>query len=86
LDVVACIESLGYAHSDINPRNILLDDEDQLKLVDFDHAHKIDDDLEVGYEPYVRFYRRGMANGGIYGIAGLITEQFALRSIFWYIT
>lgn len=42
-----CIESLGYAHGDRNPRNILLDDEDRLKLVDFDHARKIGDNLEV---------------------------------------
>ena len=63
-DAVACIESLGYALGDITPRNILLDDEDQLKLVDFDHARKIGDDLEVGYEPYVRFQRRETTTGG----------------------
>lgn len=86
-EAVACIESLGYAHGDINPRNILLDDEDQLKLVDFDHARKIGDDLEVGYEPYVRFRNWSETyKGGAYGIAGPITEQFALGSIFWYIT
>ena len=93
-DAVACIESLGYAHGDINPLNILLDDEDQLKLVDFDHARKIGDEIEVGYEPYVRFrnattdsdgnYVEG--SGGNYGNAGPVTEQFALGSIFWYIT
>lgn len=84
-DAVACVESLGYAHGDLNPRNILLDDEDQLQLVDFGHALKIGDDVEVGYEPYVRFHNRRV-KGGSYGIAGPITEQFALGSIFWYIT
>jgi serine/threonine protein kinase len=69
-------------YGDINPRNILLDDEDQLKLVDFDHARKISDDLKVRYELYVRFHRRGTANGGIYGIVGPIIEQFTLGSIF----
>lgn len=52
-DAVACIESCGYAHGDINPRNILVYGQDQLKLADLDHARKIGDDLEVGYEPYV---------------------------------
>lgn len=85
-DAVACIESIGYAHGDINPRNILLDDEDQLKLVDFDHARKIGEDIEVGYEPYVRFRNATKDSGGSYGVAGPITEQFALGSIFWYIT
>lgn len=84
-DAVACIESFGYAHGDLNPRNILIDDEDNLKLVDFDHALKIGDDLDVGYEPYVRFHNE-RTTGGNYGIAGPITEQFALGSIFWYIT
>lgn len=83
-DAVACIESLGYAHGDINPRNILLDDEDQLQLADFGHALKIGDPVEVGYEPYVRFYN--MITGGEYGNAGPVTEQFALGSIFWFIT
>ena len=85
-EAVACVESLGYAHGDINPRNILLDDKDQLKLVDFDHARRIGDDLEVGYEPYVRFHRQGTTCGGIYGVAGPVTEQFALGSVFWYLT
>ena len=85
-DGVACLESLGLAHGDINPRNILLDDQDQLKLIDFDHARQIGDDLEVGYEPYVRFHRPGATSGGPYGVAGPTTEQFALGSVFWYIT
>lgn len=83
-----CLDRIsGYAHGDINPRNILSDDEDRFKLIDFDHAHKIGNDLNVGHEPYVRFHRRrGTTGGGMYGIAGPVTEQFALGSIFWYIT
>lgn len=84
-NAAACIESLGYAHGDINPRNILFDDKDQLKLVDFDHALKAGDDLEVGDAPYVRAQKVG-SKGGTFGVAGPITEQFALGSVFWYIT
>jgi serine/threonine protein kinase len=84
-DAVACLESLGYAHGDINPRNVLVDDDDHLKLIDFDHACKIGDDLDVGYEPYVRSQRLGEP-GGNYGVAGPVTEQFALGSVFWFIT
>src|ERR1700694_1395631 len=51
-DAAACLESLDYVHGDINPRNILFDENDQLKLVDFDHSIKIGEDLNVGYEPY----------------------------------
>jgi serine/threonine protein kinase len=39
-DAVACLESLGYAHDNIKPQNILLDNQDQLKLADFDHAQE----------------------------------------------
>jgi len=84
-DAVACVESCGYAHGDLNPSNILFDDKDQLRLVDFDHAVKLGNDLNVGYAPYVRPKKPGQ-KGGIYGIAGPITEQLALGSIFWFMT
>lgn len=84
-DAAACVESLGYAHGDINPRNILLDDKDQVKLTDFDHSLKIGDDLDVGDTPYVKAQKVG-SKGGTFGVAGPATEQFALGSVFWYIT
>lgn len=80
----ACLETLGYAHGDINPQNILLDVNDQVKLIDFDHSLRVGDMLDVGYEPYVRQHREAI--GGIYGTAGPVTEQFALGSVFWYMT
>lgn len=80
----ACLEAVGYAHGDINPQNILFDAHDQLKLIDFDHSPKVGTDLDVGYEPYVRQHREIL--GGAYGVAGPITEQFALGSVFWFIT
>lgn len=82
----AALEAIGYAHGDINPRNILVDDQDALKLVDFDHAIPIGGDVDVGYEPYVRAHYMDEGGGGTYGIAGRETEQFALGSIVWYIT
>lgn len=81
---VACLETIGYCHGDINPQNILLDDDDQVRLIDFDHSLKVGDELNVGYEPYVRQHRE--LAGGLYGIAGPGTEQFALGSVFWYMT
>jgi serine/threonine protein kinase len=80
----ACLETLGYAHGDINPQNILLTDNDQVKLIDFDHSLRVGEMLDVGYEPYVRQHRE--LAGGIYGVAGPVTEQFALGSVFWYMT
>jgi serine/threonine protein kinase len=83
-DAAAWIESQERVHGDINPRNILFK-KDKLKLVDFDHSLKIKDPLDVGYEPYVRGCKKGEV-GGNYGVAGPRTEQFALGSIFWYMT
>ncbi|KAM3537074.1 hypothetical protein ARSEF1564_010001 [Beauveria bassiana] len=80
----ACLETLGYSHGDINPQNILIGEDDQLKLIDFDHSTKVGDELDVGYEPYVRQHRKLI--GGVYGVAGPVTEQFALGSVFWYMT
>ncbi len=79
------MESIRYAHGDINPRNILFDNQNQLKLVDFDHTLRIGDNLDVGYEPYVRACKSGQV-GGTYGVTGPVTEQFALESIFWYMS
>ncbi|ATY58932.1 kinase domain-containing [Cordyceps militaris] len=80
----ACLETIGYSHGDINPQNILLNDNDHVKLIDFDHSLKVGDELDVGYEPYVRQHRQ--LRGGHYGVAGPVTEQFALGSVFWYMT
>ncbi|GBF61950.1 hypothetical protein TMEN_4471 [Trichophyton mentagrophytes] len=86
-EAVACLEALGYAHGDINPRNIMFVEDDHLRLVDFDHALKSGDNLEVGDYPYVRPRSAEEGNtesGGTFGIASADTEQFALGSIFWY--
>jgi len=71
------VESHGLVHGDINPRNILFDEDDQLKLVDFDHCLKTGDDFDVGYETYVRslYWKE---KGGNFGIASPITEQLTL--------
>ena len=76
-EAAACIESLGYAHGDINPRNILFDDEDQLKLVDFDHALKPEDNLDVGDAPYVRAQKVG--SKGTFYPCSWITDYFGRR-------
>ena len=71
---VTYIEFLEYVHDDINSRNILLNNEDQFKLVDFNHVRKINDDLKVDYELYIRFYRRKTTNDDIYKIVDSITK------------
>ncbi|KAM5476770.1 hypothetical protein MauCBS54593_000040, partial [Microsporum audouinii] len=86
-EAVACLESLGYAHGDINPRNIMFVEGDHLRLVDFDHALRFGENIEVGDYPYVRPRNAEEAksdSGGTFGIASADTEQFALGSIFWY--
>lgn len=82
---VACIEALGYAHGDINPKNIIFDEKDDVKLLDFDHTLKAGGRVDVGLEPYVRGGRRQKGDGQ-YGSAGPVTDQFALGSIFWFMT
>ena len=85
-EAAAFVDSFGYAHCDIQPANIVCDDEDRLKLIDFDHASRIGEPLDVGYEPYVTQAWDYDPNAGSFGIAGPSTEQFALGSIFWYFT
>ncbi|EGD88177.2 serine/threonine protein kinase [Trichophyton rubrum D6] len=50
-EAAVALENIGYAHGDINPRNILFDDQENVRLVDFDHALKVGEKVEVGEEP-----------------------------------
>ncbi|RJE21441.1 STYKc [Aspergillus sclerotialis] len=84
---VVALEAIGLAHGDINPLNILIDNNDRLTLIDLDHTLRIGDDLEVGDEPYIRVHTRdGREGGGFLGKAGAEAEQFGLGSIFFYMT
>ncbi|EGD92869.1 serine/threonine protein kinase [Trichophyton tonsurans CBS 112818] len=73
-------ENIRYTYGDINPRDILFNDQDNVRLVNFNHILKIEEQVEVGKEPYVRYY------GAHYRIAGSYTEQFALGSVLWSLT
>ena len=43
-DAMAVLESLRYLHADLWPPNIVLDDKDSLKVIDFDSTTTNDDD------------------------------------------
>lgn len=48
-----CLEKLGYAYGDINPQNVMINGNNKLKLIDFNHLLEISANLDVGYKPYV---------------------------------
>jgi serine/threonine protein kinase len=81
----AFLESLGLAHGDLRPENILLD-RDRLKLADFDCTAKIGSEFETCTWSYGR--RLGNEGGAEEGTAGKLgprTEQFALGSLYYLI-
>lgn len=83
----AWLESLGLAHGDIRPSNLLLDGEDHLKLADFDNTKTVGTEVEVGTAPYARVLgdEAGRLRGS-FGLMGPRTEQFAIGSVFYYMT
>ena len=87
-DAIAWLESLGYVHGDIRPPNLLLDGTDHLKVVDFDNAAKIGSDYDGCHPPYARVLGDEPAQGdrGGFGYHGPRTEQFAIGSVFYYIS
>lgn len=87
-DAMAWLEKLGLAHGDIRPSNLLLNSADHLKLADFDCAAELGrQELEAGAPPYARL--QGLEAGeqkGTFGLLGPRTEQFAIGSVFYYLT
>ncbi|KAL9111616.1 MAG: hypothetical protein Q9227_003889 [Pyrenula ochraceoflavens] len=76
----AYLETLGVAHNDIHPRNLLLDERLNMKLSDFDSWAKIGDDFPGAPAPYARVLNDGPEEG-TFGACGARTEQFAIGSI-----
>ncbi len=82
---VAFLESLGLAHGDLRPENILLD-RNRLKLADFDCTAKIGSEFEACLAPYGRILgSEGGLDEGTAGNLGPRTEQFALGSLYYLI-
>ena len=84
---VAFLESLGLAHGDLRPENILLD-RNRLKLSDFDSTAKIGTHHEACMCPYGRLLNNNERDQGSPGTSGFLgprTEQFALGSLFYLI-
>lgn len=79
-NAVVWLEDLGYAHGDLRPANILLDDSENIKLADFDSTVKQGERLLVASEPFCK-----LNEDYELGLAGPTSEQFALGSLFYTI-
>ena len=84
---VAWLEGLGYVHGDLAPRNLLLDKDAHLKLVNFESLAKIGTESDGNQCPYARLLgpEAGSLKGS-YGLYGAQTEQFAIGSIAYLMT
>jgi serine/threonine protein kinase len=83
---ITWLESLGLAHGDLKPENVLVNKQDRLKIRDFDYTNFIGSEFEA----YIPLYRRllgseAKSKEGTASKLGARTEQFALSSIFYYI-
>lgn len=82
---VAFLESLGFAHGDLRPENILLD-RDRLKVADFYCTAKIGSEFEASISLYGRILgSEGDVDKGTAGNLGPRTEQFAPGSLYYLI-
>ncbi|KAH8587235.1 kinase-like domain-containing protein, partial [Bisporella sp. PMI_857] len=82
----AWLESLGLAHGDLKPENVLVDEQDRVKIADFDCTNTIGSEFEACIPPYGRLLgSEAGRNEGTAGKLGARTEQFALGSLFYYI-
>ncbi len=72
---VAWLETLGFVHGDLRIANMLLDDDDNLQVADFDATVRAGDRLQVGSVPLEK-----LGNTHQQPVAGPVTEQFSLAS------
>lgn len=84
---VAWLKTIGLAHCDIRPANILLDGENSAELTAFDRSIEIGEVLDSGTEPFDRLLGEEVGRDcGSYGKAGPRTETFAIGSVFYSLT
>ena len=84
-DGVVWLENLGYVHGDLTPHNLVLDHEDNLKLIDFERMAEIGTLSDGDRAPWARLLgSEGTAGQGPYGRYGVGTEQFTIGSILYF--
>ncbi|PGG96768.1 serine/threonine protein kinase [Helicocarpus griseus UAMH5409] len=77
------IEKMGYCHNDLHEFNCLLDEDLNLKLTDFGRATTIGQFLEDTMPPRARMIVAGTLKN-TYGLCSARTEQFALKSLLYF--
>lgn len=77
---VAWLETLGLAHGDLRPRNVLLTADDDIRLADFDVTRRFGEEVYTVCAPFGKY-----TPGREFPIAGPDTEQFALASCIYNI-
>lgn len=86
-NAVAWLESLGYVHGDIRPPNLLLDDQQHIKLADFDCVAPIGTPSMGAGPPWARVLGpEAGSEEGTFGAYGPRSEQFAIGSILYCLT
>lgn len=86
-DAIAWLECLGYAHGDIRPPNLMLDGDEHLKVTDFDHTALLGSIFFSTSPPYAKILGDGATSSRWeFGNLSPQTEQFAIGSVFYYIT
>ncbi|KAJ9614745.1 hypothetical protein H2204_014481 [Knufia peltigerae] len=74
-------QSLGLAHGDLRPSNLLLDAQDHLKLADSGNTQAVGTNVELGTAPYARVFGDDAPAHSLrcsFGLLGPRTEKFAM--------
>ena len=86
-EALAWLESLGLVQGDLRPANLLLDNDDHLKLADFDSSCKIGAENLGLAPPWSRVLGKESGKSyGTYGLYGAQSEQFGFGSILYNLT
>lgn len=79
-EAIAWLENLGVVHGDLRSSNVLFDDEDHVKLADFDSMADCGSQSPGNNAPWSRSVGSDCPNEIAHGLFGARTEQFAFGS------
>ena len=90
IDAYAALHQRGIVHADVHPRNVLVSESGEVRIVDFGIARALDSESSVGPRAGVAFffepeYAQALRGGSHHLAASLTGEQYAVAALIYFL-